>query len=421
MPSASAATRPSAEVKRICLLSAEYPPALGGVGDYTRLLADALARAGLACCVLTTSRPHTPAEDPPGVPVQACVADWRFGSWREVAGVVRSTAPQVLHIQYQTAAYGMQPAINLLPWRLRTLGLGVHVVTTFHDLRPPYLFPKAGALRHLPALALAWASDAFVLVTPEHWQEPPLRWLRRLRRDLGGKAHVIPIGSNVAPAPPSGYDRAAWRARLGVDTDDVLLAYFGFLNRSKGVDDLLVALRMLLDRGRQCKLLMVGGAGAASNASDREWARAISALAAKLRLGEAVTWTGYAPAAEVSAHLLAADLCVLPFRDGATFQRGTLMAALAHGLPVVSTRPAVPVDALPPSSGDEQAALRHGENLWLVPPADPQALAEAIEQVGDDPALRERLRAGALRVAAAVSWDGIARRHLALYAGLASR
>ena len=59
---------------------------------------------------------------------------------------------------------------------------------------------------------------------------------------------------------------------------------------------------------------------------------------------------------------------------------GTLMAALAHQLPIVSTRP--PID-LP--------ELIHGENVWLVPPKDPNALATAIAALSAD---RERRSVG---------------------------
>ena len=419
MASAPAAEERGYDGRPICLLSAEYPPARGGVGDYTRLLAAALEADGLSCCVLTSARSPAPGEEETGVPVFPRVKDWGFSAWRDIASFVREMRPAVVHIQYQTAAYRMHPAVNLLPWRLRSLGLRTPVVTTFHDLRPPYLFPKAGAARHLPAVLLAWASDAVVLVAREHWQEPPLVWLRRLRPSLGGKTHVIPIGSNIPAARPSAYDRVVWRARLGVQPDDLLLAYFGFINRSKGVDDLLHATRALVSAGRRVRVLFVGGAGGASNASDRAWAREVEGLVDKLSLRGLIRWTGYGPATEVAGHLLAADLCVLPFRDGATFQRGTLLAALAHGLPVISTRAASPAPGpVPPHGWSEEVALRHGENIWLVPPGEPDALAAAIGRLGEDEALRQTLAQGALRLASRLTWEAIAKRHRELYTAL---
>ena len=61
-----------------------------------------------------------------------------------------------MNIQYQTAAYGMSPFIHFLPDALRP----IPVVTTFHDLRFPYLFPKAGRAarldRHAARARVGW-------------------------------------------------------------------------------------------------------------------------------------------------------------------------------------------------------------------------------------------------------------------------
>jgi glycosyltransferase involved in cell wall biosynthesis len=54
--------------------------------------------------------------------------------------------------------------------------------------------------------------------------------------------------------------------------------------------------------------------------------------------------------------------------------------------------------ARPIISGDSAAvrdAFSHGENIYLVPRDDPPALAQAIRTLSADPALREKLAAGA--------------------------
>jgi glycosyltransferase involved in cell wall biosynthesis len=124
-------------------------------------------------------------------------------------------------------------------------------------------------------------------------------------------------------------------------------------------------------------------------------------------------WTGFSSAAEVSAHLLAADIGVLPYRDGASFRRGSFMALLAHGLPIVSTVPAGSGDARSLDSGVPR--LQDGENVRLVPPDDPAALAQAIADLAASPEVRQRLAAGARALAATFAWEGIAKRHLEVY------
>ena len=80
------------------------------------------------------------------------------------------------------------------------------------------------------------------------------------------------------------------------------------------------------------------------------------------------------------------------------------MAALAHGLPIVSTRPRVDVPE-----------LRQGENILLVPPDAPVALAEAIARLAVDAKLRRRLGEGAARLAQDFTWERIAEKTEALY------
>jgi glycosyltransferase involved in cell wall biosynthesis len=432
---------------RICLVSAEYPPMQGGVGDCTHELGRALVQLGHQVAVVT-STPKTPnarpapgndrAEEetasaldshslaPPsrsasvaggGWPpaavigpasrsglepaVYPVVSKWNWRSWGRILQTVHTLESDILHIQYQTAGYGMHPAINFLPLRLRLVKQRPRLVATFHDLRVPYLFPKAGAVRKWVTLALAHWSDAVIATNIEDYQS--------LRTSLSGRPslHLIPIGSNIDPCPPAGYDPAAWRHGLGVDEGDVLLCYFGFLNESKGGETLFRALAEVVRRGWRAKLLMIGGQVGDSDPTNVAYAKHIQALGTELGLRNHIFWTGYTDAEQVSANLFAADICVLPYRDGASYRRGSFMAALAHGLPIVSTRPRVAIDT-----------LLDGDNIVLVPADDPLATADAIGRLASAPESRARLARGALELAQEFTWGSIAARTAEVYAGL---
>jgi glycosyltransferase involved in cell wall biosynthesis len=73
----------------------------------------------------------------------------------------------------------------------------------------------------------------------------------------------------------------------------------------------------------------------------------------------------------------------LPFRDGASYRRSSLMAAIQQGCAIVTTAPTVPI-----------YTFQHGDNIWLVPPTDAPALTQALKSL-TDPALRQRLQEGA--------------------------
>lgn len=374
---------------KIALLTGEYPPEPGGVGDYTRCLAVALGQRGHDVAVLTLQGGALRCYSPDGqASALGRAPDWSHKVWPAVIAACDRLRPSWLHIQYQTGAYGMRPGINLLPWRLRAVKGRPLVAVTFHDLLVPYLFPKAGPARAWANSRLARDADAVVATN------------RADAARLPGAA-VIPIGSNIAVAPPPGYARAAWRSALGVGPGELLVAYFGLLSPSKGADLLVEALARLETPWR---LLLVGGAATAPQ--DRAYAEGVRARLVALGLAGRVIATGHVPDHEVSAHLLAADCAALPFRDGASFRRGSLLAALAHGCPLITTAPAEPADA---------AAL--SEAALLVPAGDPAALAAALARLAADPARRAGLAAGGRALAARYAWESIAERHERLYAG----
>jgi glycosyltransferase involved in cell wall biosynthesis len=384
---------------KVLLVTGEFPPMQGGVGDYTREVALALADQGCPVQVLTSVH-GGPVE---GLDVLPWVGRWDWGCWRLLGRAIARYRPDVVHIQYQAAAYGLHPAINLFPRRLRLAAGRPGTVVTFHDLRVPYLFPKAGPLRRWVVTELARASDAAITTNREDFED--------LGRRLSSPPALIPIGSNIQPRLPEGYDRDAWRARYGLAPGDLLLCFFGFINDRKGVDTLLQALKLLAEEGGVAnpRLLMIGGQTGASDPTNVAYLARIEQLITRLGLQGRVVWTGYIGAEEVSAGFVSADLCVLPFRDGVSFLHGTFHAALVHGMPIVTTYPRLPLPE-----------LSHGENIYFVPPQDAPALAEAIRRLAGAPDLRRALGEGARALSADFRWDRIGAATLQLCRHLAA-
>lgn len=375
---------------RIGLLTGEYPPLQGGVGDFTRQLARAMAEAGHEVQVLTMSLSASAgkAASDPGITVVRAIPRWGWRSLWAARAWAAEGKLDVVNVQYQAAMYGLAAPIHFLPDVV-----GRPCVATFHDLRIPYLFPKAGGLRHAAVTHLARNSCAAIATDPADAAELMRRGVRSVTQ--------IPIGSNVAAQPPAGYDRVAWRRSRGLHADDFVVGYFGFLNHSKGGDTLIEALTALAPSVPTARLLLIGGQAGSSDATDSAFAERIATLIERHAVAERVIRTGFLPEAETSAALLACDVMALPYRDGASLRRGTLMAALAHGLPIVSTTG----DALP-------AELRDGDNVVLVPPGVPERLAQALLDLSRDPQRKRGLGEGARALAARFGWDAIAARTL---------
>ncbi len=388
---------------RICFVAGEYPPDKGGVADYTALLAGSLESLGADVSVLTRRRHRwsaPPMDD--RVQVYRAVPRWDMWSPQRVRKATSMTRPDVVHFQLQEAAFDMSFWVHLAPaWvRRRT---AARVAVTYHDLRVPYLFPKAGRIREWTALQPARSADLVIATTAADMMQLGA---------AGVAATVVPIGSNIA-APSPDFDAAEWRATNDMSVG-LLLVYFGLLNASKGLGVLGDVLGQLAAAGRNPRLAIVGSGTGTSDPTNRGSADHFDGQLRAAGVEDRVTHTGHLPPGDVAAWLVAADAVVLPFEDGASFRRGSLLAALACGSAIVTTTPAAgAVGTGLPELTDEHPAL-------LVSPGDSVAIAKAVMRIADDPALAARLRRDALELAAAFTWPAIARRHLALYEDLGS-
>ena len=166
--------------------------------------------------------------------------------------------------------------------------------------------------------------------------------------------------------------------------------------RSKGVEDLVEASNRLVARGVAHRLIIAGDVDPES----RE-----SLTAAELdAMGSAPQIDRRGHVSDVRAVWAEAAVAVLAQRDREGLPKALLEAA-ASGRPLVATD--VP---------GCREVCRDGETGLLVPPRDPAALADALERLLADAALRRRLGAGARAlVEGAMSADAVARATVALY------
>jgi glycosyltransferase involved in cell wall biosynthesis len=372
---------------KIGQVTGEYPPMQGGVGAFTQVLSHAMVEMGHEVHVFTDHRAAA-QPDNTAIRITADARAWRWGTLSRIRRWAQAQQLDVVNLQYQAAAYNMAAFVHILPMRLDN----VVVVTTFHDLLVPYLFPKAGPLRYQAILTLARSSDG-VIVTNRGDQA-------RLSTEQSiASIRHIPIGSNITPTPPSDYNRAVWRAALGFQPDDIVVGYFGFLNASKGIETLIQGVRIARNSKLPVKLLMIGGRTGTSDPANIVFAREVDQIVEDLVLDEHIRWTGFVDSEAVSGHLMAADLIALPFRDGVSFRRGSLMAALAHGCTIITTHPEVD---MPDLVGDQ--------HVRMIAPDSPTALALAIEDLADNPDLRREMGCNAARLAEEFTWERIAAR-----------
>jgi glycosyltransferase involved in cell wall biosynthesis len=264
----------------------------------------------------------------------------------------------------------MHPAINALPGLLRN----VPVVTTFHDLRPPYLFPKADRVRFFTMRRMARWSALAVVTNPQD---------RDTLRSASIPATLIPLGPSLPPP-----DAAVEPERS--------VGYFGFPSCQKGFD-LLVEVIGRFPTTERPALRVVGGRPSDSVPHGFMSANEVDELAGTH--GVEVVWTGFLPSQAASNALAGCAVIALPFPRGVTQRSSALIAALQTGRPVVTTEPAHP---------DGLAALAHLPQLIQIPRGSEALLGDALAKALAAPATWQPLPGE-------YAWASIAERHMDLY------
>jgi glycosyltransferase involved in cell wall biosynthesis len=179
--------------------------------------------------------------------------------------------------------------------------------------------------------------------------------------------------------------------------------YVGTLSRRKGMHDLVSALELLRDRGTKLPVDVIGGGHEVGEREADELRDRIRASGLPIELH------GSQPPEGVARALRAAQLFVLPSHwEG---QPIAILEAMASGLPVVVT-----------AVGANPDVVRDGIDGRVVDSHAPEALADALESLASDPALRARMGAAA-RARAEEGYDQpvLAARMLQEYRDVAAR
>jgi polysaccharide biosynthesis protein PslF len=228
-------------------------------------------------------------------------------------------------------------------------------------------------------------SDGVIALSDHHTMK-----LEELFSHIHQKCVLIPPPPTITVCPNHrGEARVRGRTALELRDEEFLLVYYGYVYPGKGIETLLHAFQTVLRRKPKVRLALVGGVlehmGGEFSGRSKSYADEIQRLPRVLGIADQVKFTGVCPPEneQGSLYLRAADLCVLPFDDGVYLNKSSFAAAAAHGLPIVTTRGPI-----------LENPFLHEENVFLCPPKDPDALANAIQMLIDSPDLRKRLETG---------------------------
>lgn len=350
---------------RIMIGSETFPPSINGAAVFTRRLAAGLAGCGHEVAVVApspTGHPYTERDGggvmifrirsiPTTYPGQRCAVLTTWGA----RALLRAFRPDLLHIQNhfvigRALARGGQAS-------------RIPVVGTNH-------FMAENMLPHTPGVR--WSGPWRRMVHRELWRQ-----CVRLYGQLD--AVTFPSHAAAALAQAQGLRKPAHVISNGIDTtrfhppfgEDAshpeearkrIILYVGRLDPEKGIDTLVRAMPHVLSR-RPAELMLCGrGVHAA----------ALRSLGEDLGVAGSIRFAGFVPDDNLPRTYRAATIFVMP--SPVELQSIATLEAMASGLPIV----AADAMALP-------ELVENGENGFLFPPGDPQALAERIVALLSDP------------------------------------
>ena len=274
--------------------------------------------------------------------------------------VLRNLKPQVLHANH--------PALLGRVAERKSEELDLPLVFTYHTRYADYShyaqpLPQESVKEFIETWLGEFMGRCHHLVVPSQ----SILDLLRQTYQLGEGVSVIPTGVNLGHFAPR--DRAQARHRLNWPQQARIYVSVGRLAKEKNFELLLQAFALLEDGGAQ--LFILGSGDEQAN---------LEKLSQELGIQERCHFTGGVPHKELPTYLAAAD--VFAFASLTETQGLATLEALAAGLPVAAVDASGTRDIVTPKCGE-------------LTPADAQALAGAMQRIGQAGDLSQQARSQA--------------------------
>jgi glycosyltransferase involved in cell wall biosynthesis len=277
----------------------------------------------------------------------------------KLARLIRKERPQILHTHTAKAGTVGRVAARLAGSRRPPI-----VVHTFHGhVLRGYFGPVRSLFFRLLERWLAAGTTALIAVSPQVRDDLVALGVAPRERFV-----VIRLGIELDErVAPEQNGRAESRRYLGIPGDRFAVGWIGRMTAVKRTDDVLVAFKRLRDSGVDAMLCMVGDGPERLQLEQR---------AHELGVARDTVFLGYQE--DVAPFYAAFDALVLPSGNEGT--PVTVIEALAAERPVVATR-----------VGGVPDVVRDGEDGFLVEAGATDDLADRLERLARDPALRARM------------------------------
>jgi glycosyltransferase involved in cell wall biosynthesis len=340
------------------------------VSDYTYWVSKGLAAEGDEVHVWCPGRESLQVQEP-GVVIHRELGQVTPSDLRRAGEQLdRFPAPRRILVQWVPHGYGCASMNLPFCWWLRDRAAlhGDHVEIFVHEPYLPFsrtsLRQNGAALMHRVMTMVLLRAARHVWISIPAWEEKlrPYALKRRISLDW------LPIPSNI-PIDHDPDEIGRVRCRY-LPNGGFLIGHFGTF--SWPITSMLEpVLRALVSEPVNQTVLLMG-------IGSHEFRQQL--IQKEPRFDGRLQAAGALAARDVSCHLAACDLLIQPYPDGVTTRRGSVMAGLSHGKPIVSTR-----GVLTDSFWKNTSALALAESR------DVDGFVRLVEQLRNDAAERARM------------------------------
>lgn len=254
---------------------------------------------------------------------------------------------------------------------------------------------KDGEFRISGEREVLGAADRIVAATPAELAQ--LQWLYDTNTK---KVVVIPPGVDLSHFYPIPDDEA--KEFIGLPLCDQMLLFVGRIEPLKGVDILLEAIAQMQKQDVSVCLSLVGGDPDLNPEQLSDEMNRLQFLRRQFNLTENVAFLGRQAQDSLPYYYSAAKAVVMPSQ----YESFGMVAleAMACGTPVVASQ-----------VGGLAFLVQDGVTGFTVPTDEPDALADSLMKLLNDPELRDRMGGQAAEFAQNYGWEIIANRIVQLY------
>lgn len=363
---------------KICMICGAVPLTHCGVGDFAANLAEKVCQAGHEVTILTSTNQEIKTS--PGIDVVPIVSNWKLPKLWYLMNQIKTINPDIVHIHYPSVGYGKGLAISFITPFLKMLLPKMKCVITLHEYS---IFTLLGKLRLWPSLMSARA----IICTNGYDQRRVRFWVPKK------KTVVIPLGSVIGHADEAHVEEEP-------DIEKIRLLHFGTLMPNKGWETMIAALSSL----KKNKIEVALSAISSLEPQRYEYHQKVADMIKAADLKQEISFTGYLTPEEIKPLMQKYHLVIMPFSKGLRLNRSSFIAMLSYHKVIITTDPGFDLEAIDPQ-----------ETCWMVPPNNPQALANAIERLWQDHELYDQIQANAKEASANFSWSVIREKTLDLY------